>query len=234
MPATTPKLRPTGLALKPNPMPHPSPKSRSNSHCSRSTHLQSKDMPHAQLDSDSDSEDTPTPSYTTTLRLRATIATVPDEQLREIMVRLLDRNPGFQHAVAKELLAGANPLNMTPPPSPRRKRRRSGRRSLDVPSASERPCLNCGTHRLGKMGEGTCVYHPGRLEEEIYEFPSRTPEGHAFQVRRKITMWSCCDEDARSPGYLAPAQLPQLALLSFDPLPPVPACSTPAATSFAL
>jgi len=40
----------------------------------------------------------------------------------------------------------------------------------------------------------------GHLEEEVYEFLSRTPEGRSLNVVRPITMWNCCDEDAWSPG----------------------------------
>ncbi|KAF5379783.1 hypothetical protein D9615_005702 [Tricholomella constricta] len=192
MPGKTPKVR--SLALKTSTTPR---------HDAYTTHASSLASPF--LCSDSDSDSPHTPSYTTTVRLRATIATVPETRLREIMVRLVDRSPGFQHAVAKELL-----VPDTAPPSPRRKHRRTGRRSLDMPA--ERPCANCGKQIRVEEVEGqddaVCVHHPGRLEEEIYEFPSRTPEGRAFQVRRKITMWTCCGEDARSPGCAsAPAHV---------------------------
>jgi hypothetical protein len=40
----------------------------------------------------------------------------------------------------------------------------------------------------------------GDLEEEVYEFLSRTPEGHSVNVVRTLTMWSCCDEDEWTPG----------------------------------
>ena len=43
----------------------------------------------------------------------------------------------------------------------------------------------------------------GHLENEVYEFLSRTPDGLAFKVVRTITMWSCCDEDQWSPGCVA-------------------------------
>ncbi|GLB44897.1 hypothetical protein LshimejAT787_1802340 [Lyophyllum shimeji] len=186
MPTGTPRMRITGIAPS---KPHHDAYSPSS-------------LPSQYSDSDSDNTNTPIPSYTTTLRLRASIATVPETRLREIMVRLVDRSPGFQHAVAKELLAVSNTLtpDNAPPlplPSPRRKRRRSSRRSLEAPS--HRRCVNCG-QQFSLDRDAVCVYHPGRLEEEVYEFPSRTPEGRSFQVRRKITMWSCCDEDALSPG----------------------------------
>jgi hypothetical protein len=43
----------------------------------------------------------------------------------------------------------------------------------------------------------------GHVQDEVYEFLSRTPEGRSFKVVRTITMWSCCDEDAWSPGCVA-------------------------------
>ncbi|KAF8071643.1 hypothetical protein FPV67DRAFT_1778836 [Lyophyllum atratum] len=184
MPTATPRIRTTGLT--PRHDAHTSP------------------YPDSDSENTIDNRNTLPPSYTTTIRLRASIATVPESRLREIMVRLVDRSLGFQHAVAKELLASGSPTDHAPP-SPRRKRRKSSRRSHDERERSRhRPCVcvNCGKQIRTDGGDqdAVCVYHPGRLEEEIYEFPTRTPEGRTFQVRRKIMMWSCCDEDARSPG----------------------------------
>lgn len=42
----------------------------------------------------------------------------------------------------------------------------------------------------------------GRLEDEVYEFVSRTPNGAAFKVVQTVTMWSCCNEDEWSPGCI--------------------------------
>ena len=49
--------------------------------------------------------------------------------------------------------------------------------------------------------------NPGQLEDEVYEFVSRTPNGAAFKVAQTVTMWSCCNEDEWSPGciLIAPA-----------------------------
>jgi len=41
--------------------------------------------------------------------------------------------------------------------------------------------------------------HSGHLEEDIYEFISVFPE-QTPHVVRTISMWTCCDEDERSPG----------------------------------
>ncbi|TEB18584.1 hypothetical protein FA13DRAFT_1745588 [Coprinellus micaceus] len=51
------------------------------------------------------------------------------------------------------------------------------------------------------------VYHPGHLEDEVYEFVSRTPNGAASKVVQTVTMWNCCNEDEWSPGciLIAPA-----------------------------
>ncbi|TFK21936.1 hypothetical protein FA15DRAFT_57326 [Coprinopsis marcescibilis] len=43
-------------------------------------------------------------------------------------------------------------------------------------------------------------YHPGQMQDEAYEFISRTPGGAAFKVVQTITMWNCCDGDEWSPG----------------------------------
>lgn len=47
----------------------------------------------------------------------------------------------------------------------------------------------------------------GHLEDEVYEFVSRTPNGAAFKVVQTVTMWNCCNEDEWSPGciLIAPA-----------------------------
>lgn len=114
---------------------------------------------------DSDSDANHTHSFATTLRLRASIATTSEDRLREIMVKLVERNPGFQHAVAKELLPSAT----SNPPSPRRKRRRS-RRSSDTAVPSHK-CTNCGqrvkddkSHVPTRHGglDSECTYHPGK------------------------------------------------------------------------
>ncbi|RDB26007.1 hypothetical protein Hypma_006397 [Hypsizygus marmoreus] len=182
--------------------------------------------PSDDTDDDTDSTFTPTFSFTTTRRLRASIATIPPHRLRELLVRLVDRDPGFQHAVAKELLRGPMPTHLrnTPdadvdsphlPPDRMIRKCRGSRRSLDSSTASamSKPLPQTrarSASHLHKCGKGSTAseskvspirtYHPGRLEEETYEFPTHTPDGRAFGVLRRITMWSCCDEDERSPG----------------------------------
>ncbi|KAG6817277.1 hypothetical protein H0H87_010939 [Tephrocybe sp. NHM501043] len=109
-------------------------------------------------DGRAEGDDSITPSYSNTLRLRASIASVPETKLREIMVRLVDRSPGFQYAVAKELLAASSSSEVDSS-SLRRKRPRSGRRSLDA-QLSERPCANCGQHYHDDAISNSCHYHP--------------------------------------------------------------------------
>ncbi|KAG6864767.1 hypothetical protein C0991_007261 [Blastosporella zonata] len=114
------------------------------------------------MSSDDDSDDAPTPSYPTVCRLRASIASASETRLREIMVRLVDRSPGFQYAVAKELLASNQSATEYSVLSPRRKRRRSaGRRGFDAQS-SDRPCPKCGQH-FNDDAISPCQYHPGKL-----------------------------------------------------------------------
>ncbi|KAG6895969.1 hypothetical protein C0992_011223, partial [Termitomyces sp. T32_za158] len=99
-------------------------------------------------------DDMPPPSSST--HVRASIASTPQAKLREVLLRLVDRNPEFQLAVARELLASA-PERF--PTSPRRKRRRSGRRSLHV-RTTEHPCVKCGKPISDDAVAEACHYHP--------------------------------------------------------------------------
>ncbi|KAG6829993.1 hypothetical protein H0H92_002683 [Tricholoma furcatifolium] len=192
MPASPLKTYTTGVPLKSTPKTRHTPAKHYSSYLNSSDEGSDDESSHSSL--------------FTPLSLRASIASVSATKLREILVRLVDRSPGLQYAVAKEL-ASPTTESSSSSRSPRRKRRRPGRRSLDV-QAAKCSCENCGRYvNDGDISE-TCCYHPGTLQGEIYEFPSRTPEGHAFQVTRKIFMWSCCDEDAENPGCTsAPAHL---------------------------
>lgn len=107
--------------------------------------------PHQNID-----DDITTPLYS--IHLRASIASTPQAKLREVLIRLVDHNPDFRLAVARELLASAPERPST---SPRRKRRRSGKRSLDV-RPMEHPCAQCGKAISDDAGAETCHYHPGK------------------------------------------------------------------------
>jgi hypothetical protein len=170
--------------------------------------------------SESETDSHSTILFSKSRHLRASIATVPECRLREIMVKLVDRCPEFHHAVAKELLS-----YHTPSSSPlRQKLRRPGRPGSSDTIVLNRRCNKCGNYVKHGKGHGylrheKCTFHPGtsiwlapravpsndpsivgNLEEEVYEFLSRTPEGHSVNVVRTLTMWSCCDEDEWTPG----------------------------------
>ncbi|KIM39376.1 hypothetical protein M413DRAFT_447304 [Hebeloma cylindrosporum] len=108
-------------------------------------------------------------------------------------------------------LTYAQPFGDSPPTTPtngrhRKARRNKSRRNCKGLTVSTQDPPIRGHRRPLEMNEleipyqNELVYHPGHLEEEVYEFLSRTPEEVAFKVVRTITMWSCCDEDEWSPG----------------------------------
>jgi len=113
--------------------------------------------------SDSETDSKLNPSFSTSHHLHASIASAPDYRLREIMAKLVDRSPGFQHAVAKELLSpdppSASPL--------RRKPRRSLRPGSSDTIIPERKCTRCGKYvKYGKdhsyFRPERCAFHPGK------------------------------------------------------------------------
>ncbi|KAJ3542368.1 hypothetical protein NMY22_g3532 [Coprinellus aureogranulatus] len=164
------------------------------------------------FDSDSD-DDRPSLRMSSGL-LRATLNALPERRLREIVLRLADSDSGFRQALQKEVTRVDEPE--TPPATPthasqRRPRSKKGRktrqsrssegkrptapmRSPPVVAASPAPSTNEEHDHL--------LYHPGHLEDEVYEFVSRTPNGAAFKVIQTVTMWSCCNEDEWSEGCI--------------------------------
>ena len=165
--------------------------------------------------SDSETDSNVTHSLSENHRLRTSIATIPEQRLREIMVKLVNRSAGFKHAVTRELLLHTTSISL------RRKPRKFGHPGGLIP---ENKCVRCGAcvkygdvKGQAYLPEDRCTFHPGEivsfyfgsvcissiigyLKEEVYEFLSRTPEGRSLNVARTITMWSCCDEDAWTPG----------------------------------
>jgi hypothetical protein len=112
--------------------------------------------------SDSETDSNITHTLSEVHHLHASIATISERRLREIMVRLVNRNPGFKHAVAKEL----SPY--TPSASPiRRKPRKSGRPGSSDTMIPERKCAKCGKYvRYAKgrtyLPHEKCAFHPGK------------------------------------------------------------------------
>ncbi|EDR08358.1 uncharacterized protein LACBIDRAFT_296896 [Laccaria bicolor S238N-H82] len=153
---------------------------------------------------DSDSDCASEPSN---LGLRTSIAAVPEAKLRAILLKLADSNPRFHRAIIKEV-AAVLPFNDSPPTTPTMARHRRPRRKSRRESKTHGMSHKAAHHderRITVKEEEREVsgYHPGHLENEVYEFLSRTPDGLAFKVVRTITMWSCCDEDQWSPGCVA-------------------------------
>ncbi|KAJ3902660.1 hypothetical protein F5879DRAFT_216325 [Lentinula edodes] len=125
----------------------------------------------------SDSEDSDYQN-TSTKDLQTIIATVSETQLRATMLKLAGRSTQFRDAVARELNLKSS-QSVTKPS----RRSRRFRRSFD-----------------GGDTRDTCHYHPGQLEDEIFEFMSQTPEGRIFKVLKSVSMWSCCEEEPGSVG----------------------------------
>ncbi|PPQ88474.1 hypothetical protein CVT25_011920 [Psilocybe cyanescens] len=145
---------------------------------------------------------------------RSSLASVPESTLRSIVVKLADSNPRFQRAIIKEL-AYINPDS--PPTTPtiaRTAHRGKNRRNCKNLSVAMASPLTYRSRSISMSSESPrspddSMYHPvGHLEDEVYEFLSRTPDDVAFNVVRTISMWSCCDEDEWSPGCVAAPSYP--------------------------
>ncbi|KAF8879311.1 hypothetical protein CPB84DRAFT_1751678 [Gymnopilus junonius] len=139
--------------------------------------------------------------------LRSYIASAPEFRLRSIMIKLAGSSPQFQRAISKELAhsdSDSSPITLINQRVRSRKNKaRPSHRSLAV--ATHLPLFyqtESTSPPITPQAEKH-VYHPGHLREEVYEFLSRTSDDVAFNVLRTVTMWSCCDEDERSPGCAA-------------------------------
>ncbi|KAF9048786.1 hypothetical protein BJ165DRAFT_1402654 [Panaeolus papilionaceus] len=154
--------------------------------------------PASSATSDSEVE---TPISPNSAALRSSISSLQDFELRTVLVKLAEESTHFQHAIMKEV-AHFRPFvadTHTPTKAPKTKKsktRSKSRRNLKN--------LSVSTEKQSEQpSTAHVVYHPGNLEEEVYEFLSRSPDQVAFKVVRTITMWSCCDEDELSPGCMA-------------------------------
>jgi len=118
------------------------------------------------------------------------------------MLKLANRDSHFQRAIIKELSRlEIDPSPTTPTtPTPAKQRKWKSRQNVKNLSISTKSFRGLAQ----VYHEAEYMYHPGRLEEEIYEFISVLPE--RTHVVRKVMMWSCCDEDEWSQGCVsAPA-----------------------------
>ncbi|KAF5358814.1 hypothetical protein D9758_008549 [Tetrapyrgos nigripes] len=132
-------------------------------------------------DSDSDSTDE---TWLDPVALEAIISTAPASHLRAVMVKLAASNQPFQHAIARELEATS-----------RHHKSESGQSKL----TNVVHCANCG-QSYRQSAPTTCVFHPGHLEEEVFDFMSMSPTGLRLTFSKTISMWSCCEDDAESRG----------------------------------
>ncbi|KAF8969100.1 hypothetical protein BDZ97DRAFT_1915466 [Flammula alnicola] len=154
-----------------------------------------------------DSSDVESVAHSLNTGLRSSIAALPESKLRSIIVKLADSNPRFQHAIMKEL-AYTHAIGDSPPTTPtmskqRKPRRRKTRRNcknLSVAATQDSFEQKRRASPSYVPPQEAFAYHPGHLDEEVYEFLSRTADEAAFKVVRTIAMWSCCDEDEWSPG----------------------------------
>jgi len=147
--------------------------------------------------------------------LRASVAAVRGSKLRAILIKLAESSPQFHRAVMKELACAEDSEESSPTSpkirGPQRRRSKSGshRKTLTIsattPIRNHKRQISTATER---SYQSECVYHPGNLKQEVYEFLSGTPDDTTHEVVRTLTMWSCCDEDEWSPGCMTVTMIP--------------------------
>ncbi|KAE9402517.1 hypothetical protein BT96DRAFT_548463 [Gymnopus androsaceus JB14] len=164
----------------------------------RSTASSTCSSPFPQSGSDSESDE----MIHNPLDLQLIIATTSETQLRATMLKLASSSTLFRHAIAKELHSGpSSPQTVRTKSRSRRCRTQlqrssgSGNRCPPLPT-----CLHCRQVFDGGDSLDVCFYHPGQLDDEVFEFLSQTPEGRSFKILKTISMWSCCEEEPGSIG----------------------------------
>ncbi|KAJ7760683.1 hypothetical protein DFH07DRAFT_771764 [Mycena maculata] len=110
------------------------------------------------------------------------IASLPEAELRALMAKLAIEPP-FQRAIARELHLRTRSKGKTQHPAP-----------LDA------VCANCQQIYRDTVQTGHCTFHPGHLQDDVYEFVSHTPEGRELKIQRTLPMWTCCAEAPQMPG----------------------------------
>ncbi|KAJ6468333.1 hypothetical protein C8R45DRAFT_467394 [Mycena sanguinolenta] len=108
------------------------------------------------------------------------IAMLSEAELRALLAKLAT-TPTLERAIAHELRdtqLETHPLRSPPPNA---------------------LCVNCHTAATAATAIH-CTFHPGHLEERVFEFLSRTPEGRPLTIRRTLAMWTCCAEDYQTVG----------------------------------
>ncbi|KAJ7690106.1 hypothetical protein B0H17DRAFT_1201894 [Mycena rosella] len=114
------------------------------------------------------------------------LAALPEAELRAFAAKLVT-NATLQRAIAHELRLRAVP------------RGRSETRQRPAPPA-DAVCVNCQQAHRATDADGPCSFHPGHIEDDMFEFLSRTPEGRELRISRTLAMWTCCAEAPQMPG----------------------------------
>jgi len=130
--------------------------------------------------------------------LKLIIATTPETQLRAMMLKLARSNTQVRHAITKELQPPTPQIVAKPHRRSRRPRRRH--RDSECPPST---CSNCSKDVSDGDCLDICVYHPGQLEDDVFEFLSKTPEGRVFKILKTVSMWSCCEDEPSSAGCVS-------------------------------
>ncbi|KAF7375263.1 hypothetical protein MSAN_00413000 [Mycena sanguinolenta] len=108
------------------------------------------------------------------------IAMLSERELRTLLIKLAAK-PTLERVIAHELRHaqfGKLPLRSLPP---------------------DAVCANCHTAATASTAVH-CTFHPGHLEERVFEFLSRMPDGRPLTIRRTLAMWTCCAEDYQTEG----------------------------------
>ncbi|KAJ7672206.1 hypothetical protein DFH06DRAFT_1293070 [Mycena polygramma] len=112
------------------------------------------------------------------------IAALHETELRSILEKLATK-PAFQRAIRREL----------------RHRREIGKELKPLRTAPpDTVCANCQQVCRDTAADRHCAFHPGHIEERVFEFFSRMPDGRPLTIRRTLAMWTCCAEDYQTVG----------------------------------
>ncbi|KAF9546970.1 hypothetical protein CPC08DRAFT_648885 [Agrocybe pediades] len=146
-------------------------------------------------------------SHTMISSLRSSIANIPESELRSLIVRLANKDLHFQRAIREELtcslpLDSSASVSPTTPTHKRHKARRNRiprhNKEITISRKSSWSDDNLKTPR--RATKPKICFHPGTLEEDVYEFLSCTSDKGTCNAFRTVTIWSCCDDDEFSPG----------------------------------
>ncbi|KAJ7075171.1 hypothetical protein B0H15DRAFT_867753 [Mycena belliarum] len=116
------------------------------------------------------------------------LALLPEPELRALLTKLAVTNARVRRAIARELRR------------PTHGHSRPKRHKHPREPQPEAICANCHQERTSAIADEPCAFHPGQLEDSVFEFLSRTPEGRPLRIRRTLVMWTCCAEAPQALG----------------------------------